>query len=266
MQHTLGNLYHCQEHYNCYRETPISKHNSYVCNLQGKGGRKNSNESPNQGNTSSISRHQKKCRITDDDLKDVWEGTVALLPLEECAANLASAEAKLAAAEAENVTIKSDSSSFQLLLETPIRERDTNSAKCDALSSDMNQMKGFLGEWQDEVKSLTERVAFWKVFRGRSVAFQLLKWMSSKPCRSPWKRLLPSLNSRERPSHIFDALYEKYKSFKSHVNTRLKAELCEQIRMEVCREIKAFFSHWRLLEIMDCSQQSLNQVSITGTL
>jgi hypothetical protein len=69
-----------------------------------------------------------------------------LLPLEECAANLASAEAKLAAAEAENVTIKSDSSSLQLLLETTIRERDTNSAKCDNLSSDMNQMKGFLGE------------------------------------------------------------------------------------------------------------------------
>ncbi len=118
MPHTLGNLYHCQEHNNPYRETPISKHNSYICNLWEKGGRKSSNVSTNQGNISSSSRHQKKCRITDDDLRDVRERTVASLPLEECAANLASVEAKLAAAEAklataetEIVILKSDSSS-----------------------------------------------------------------------------------------------------------------------------------------------------------
>ncbi len=51
--------------------------------------------------------------------------------------------------------------------------------------------------------------------------------------------------------------------FKKHVHNRLKEQLRGLIRLETCREIKKFYAPWRFLEvIMDCSQQSLNQVSI----
>ena len=50
--------------------------------------------------------------------------------------------------------------------------------------------------------------------------------------------------------------------FKKHVHNRLKEQLRGLIRLETCREIKKFYGPWRFLEVMDCSQQSLNQVSI----
>jgi hypothetical protein len=60
---------------------------------------------------------------------------------------------------------------------------------------------------------------------------------------------------------IFDVLHDKRKHFQKYVRSKFKEELQSIIRMETCQEIKKLFAPWHILDIMDCSQQSLNQVS-----
>ncbi len=74
--------------------------------------------------------------------------------------------------------------------------------------------------------------------------------------------LSPEIDNRlHQVTEIFDVLFEKRKHFKKYVRAKLRVELRDIIRLETCREIKKFYAPWRILEVMDCSQQSLNQVS-----
>jgi hypothetical protein len=77
------------------------------------------------------------------------------------------------------------------------------------------------------------------------------------------KLLSPEADKKEQVSILFDELYEKRKYFKKYIHSRLNDELRGLIRIENWREIKKLYAPWRILEVMDCSDQSLNQVSIT---
>jgi hypothetical protein len=61
----------------------------------------------------------------------------------------------------------------------------------------------------------------------------------------------------EKVNATFDVLYDKRKHFQKYVRAKLKEELQSMIRMETCREIKKLYAPWHVLDIMDCSQQSL---------
>jgi hypothetical protein len=76
------------------------------------------------------------------------------------------------------------------------------------------------------------------------------------------KLLSPEADKKEQVSILFDELYEKRKYFKKYIHSRLNDELRGLIRIENWREIKKLYALWRILEVMGCSDQSLNQVSI----
>jgi len=125
-------------------------------------------------------------------------------------------------------------------------------------------MKRLLGDCQEKVKSLSDRVAYLECLSQKKSSISIVEGNVIKSMQIFASKLLPSMNSRDRLKHIFNALYNRFKSFKSHVKKTMSQELHEQLRMEVFREIKKYFPPWRFLEVMDCSQQSLNQVSLIG--
>lgn len=74
--------------------------------------------------------------------------------------------------------------------------------------------------------------------------------------------LSPELETKdEQLNEVFEVLYGKRKKFKKFVKAKLKDEVKGVVRSETCREIKKYFAPWRILQVMDCSQQSLNQVN-----
>ena len=75
------------------------------------------------------------------------------------------------------------------------------------------------------------------------------------------KRAFPNMEPKEGTKRLFDILYEFRKSFKVHVNNRMREELYPYFRLKLCREIKQHFAPWHFLQVLDCSNQSLNQVS-----
>jgi hypothetical protein len=73
--------------------------------------------------------------------------------------------------------------------------------------------------------------------------------------------LFPETHKQERLKVLFDLLYEKRKSFHAHVNHQIKPALLPFVRKEISKEIRKFYSPWKILEVLDGSKQSLNQVS-----
>jgi MinD-like ATPase involved in chromosome partitioning or flagellar assembly len=73
--------------------------------------------------------------------------------------------------------------------------------------------------------------------------------------------LFPETNKQERLKVLFDLLYEKRKSFRAHVNHQIKPALLPLVRKKISKEIRKFYSPWKILEVLDGSKQSLNQVS-----
>jgi hypothetical protein len=58
------------------------------------------------------------------------------------------------------------------------------------------------------------------------------------------KKIYPQLNVKDGTKQLFDLLYSSRKSFKLHVNKRMKEALYPQLRMKICREIKQQFAPW----------------------
>ncbi len=113
------------------------------------------------------------------------------------------------------------------------------------------------------MKSLSSRVAFLEA-KSRNKSNLLVPTSETNKLQSIklfTKKLSPSLSNTQQLSCIFDELYSKLKSFRKHVTSQLKEAFRDDLCREVVKEIKKYFSPWRFLEIMDCSQQSLNQVS-----
>lgn len=111
---------------------------------------------------------------------------------------------------------------------------------------------------------LSNRVAYLEsVYRDKSTLLVSQKANKNKLALiQKFARLLsPDAEKKRQLCIIFDELYDKKKYFKKYVRNRLKEEMRGLIRLETCREIKKHFAPWRILEVMDCSQQSLNQVS-----
>jgi hypothetical protein len=117
---------------------------------------------------------------------------------------------------------------------------------------------------QARVTDLSNRIAYLEAInRNKSTLFVLQKPHKNKLLLiQRFAALLSPESAKKRQATIlFDELYEKKKYFKKYVRTRLKEELRGLIRTETCREIKTFYAPWRILEVMDCSEQSSNQVS-----
>jgi hypothetical protein len=75
--------------------------------------------------------------------------------------------------------------------------------------------------------------------------------------------LSPELRLKEEQlNEIFEVMFSRKKKFKKFVKAKLCNDIRDSIRLSSCREIKQLFAPWRVLQVMDCSQQSLNQVSI----
>jgi hypothetical protein len=75
--------------------------------------------------------------------------------------------------------------------------------------------------------------------------------------------LSPELLSKEEQlNEIFEVMFSRRKKFKKFVKAKLCDDIRDSVRLSTCREIKQLFAPWRVLQVMDCSQQSLNQVSI----
>ncbi len=75
--------------------------------------------------------------------------------------------------------------------------------------------------------------------------------------------LSPELLSKEEQlNEIFEVMFSRRKKFKKFVKAKLCDDIRDSVRLSMCREIKQLFAPWRVLQVMDCSQQSLNQVSI----
>lgn len=117
---------------------------------------------------------------------------------------------------------------------------------------------------QARVTDLSNRIAYLEAInRNKSTLFVLQEPHKNKLLLiQRFAALLsPESVKKKQATILFDELYEKKKYFKKYVRTRLKEELRGLIRTETCREIKTFYAPWRILEVMDCSEQSSNQES-----
>jgi hypothetical protein len=74
------------------------------------------------------------------------------------------------------------------------------------------------------------------------------------------EKLFPNVDGKTRLHALFDVVLSKVKSFHHHVKGPLKTELLPIMRMEIRREIKRYYSAWQFLEVLEISDQSLNQV------
>ena len=74
--------------------------------------------------------------------------------------------------------------------------------------------------------------------------------------------LFPDTQKTERLKALFDVnIYESRKTFWSHVNDQVKPLLLPLVQMNICKEIQKYYAPWKILEVLDGSKQSLNQVS-----
>jgi len=67
--------------------------------------------------------------------------------------------------------------------------------------------------------------------------------------------------ANKKMAALFDVLYTELKLFCNYVNKQVKESLLPCLRMEVCREIHSHLSPFRILKVLDSSNQSLNQES-----
>ncbi len=188
-------------------------------------------------------------RLVDECEKLRQERDKALESLKECSK-------KAIATEAETILLREK-------LHEAGEGMATAVAKNDLLLSDSSRLKVLLGECSEKVKSLTSRVVYLKsISKNKAyVAVSTLEKNKLRSIRNFAAKLSPSLNRRQQLTSIFDELCSTLKSFRKHVKSKLRTELSEEMKREVCKQIKKYYAPWRFLEVMDCSQQSLNQVS-----
>jgi hypothetical protein len=72
-------------------------------------------------------------------------------------------------------------------------------------------------------------------------------------------KMFPDVNPRDRLQSLFDLLYGNRKSFRKHVNSKVRDSMMDSVRLQCCRDIKKYYSGWQFLKALDCSSQSLNQ-------
>jgi hypothetical protein len=141
------------------------------------------------------------------------------------------------------------------LLDTVMQERDL---------VQMNN-QNVLKEMQEKQMQLLHRVAYLEAINKNQFTLRMsqnLRKDKLKVILRFAQLLSPEIDTMaEKVNAIFDVLYDKRKHFQKYVRAKLKEELRSMIRMETCREIKKLYAPWRVLEVMDCSQQSLNQES-----
>jgi hypothetical protein len=98
--------------------------------------------------------------------------------------------------------------------------------------------------------------------RSRTYVFVGSKGPPLKYIRNFTNALFPEKPKKEKLTALFDILYDQLKSFRNHVKKQLKPVLIPLVRMDTCRDIRKYFSPWKILEVLDSSKQSLNQVSL----
>jgi hypothetical protein len=163
---------------------------------------------------------------------------------------------EVAAKQAELVILREE-------LQLSIDGRAADTKKSNAVSLDSSRMKVLLENCTEKVRTLTARVLHLEAITMNKSTIHVSSTVKSKAksIRNFAKKLYPTLNNKEQLTSMYDELYSTFKSFRKHVKSKLKGLLLDELRMETCREIKKYFAPWRFLEVMDCSQQSLNQVS-----
>jgi hypothetical protein len=98
--------------------------------------------------------------------------------------------------------------------------------------------------------------------QSRTYVFVGSKGPPLKYIRNFANALFPEKPPKEKILALFDILYDQLKSFRNYVKKRMKPVIIPLVRMDTCREIRKHFSPWKILEVLDSSKQSLNQVSL----
>jgi chromosome segregation ATPase len=132
----------------------------------------------------------------------------------------------------------------------------------ESILSDASRMKTLLDSCTKQVKALTARVAYLESTSKNkfTVHVPTSEKNKSQAVKRFASKLYPSLKPTQQLTSMFDQLYNDFQSFTKHVKSKLKMDVEAKIKMETCRDIKKLFAPWRILEVVDLSQQSLNQV------
>jgi hypothetical protein len=136
--------------------------------------------------------------------------------------------------------------------------------KNELLTHNNNEYQQSLVDCQKRVASLVGRVAAIEKQQDSLRSKQPLVVGRSAPLKYIQqfvKALFPDLRVKNGLNELFLLLYTNKKPFRLHVNKKVRESILPLIQMDVCRQIRKHYTPWRFLEVLDCSKQSLNQVT-----
>jgi hypothetical protein len=126
--------------------------------------------------------------------------------------------------------------------------------------------QNMLREMQEKQAQLAQRVAYLEAMNNGASVMRVSQKANKDKLRLIEKfaaLLSPELVTKEEQlNELFEVLFHRRKKFKKYVKAKLTDDIRDGVRLATCREIKKLFAPWRVLQVMDCSQQSLNQVSV----
>jgi FtsZ-binding cell division protein ZapB len=131
------------------------------------------------------------------------------------------------------------------------------------LRAQQEQTSGVMQRCWEQVEQLTSRIHVLESQRSRTNVITVGAH-AGEPLRyinELLNLLYPEAEKNERLNRLFDLLYGERKQFRLYVTRKLSNDSLAMARLTVGKEIKSHFTAWRFLEVMDTSNQSLNQVS-----
>ena len=138
------------------------------------------------------------------------------------------------------------------------------------LTEEMDRKDEMFSLYAEHQARLNERVCYLEaqqfIRESRSYVFMGTRGPWVKYIRNFAHALFPEKPKNEKLTALYDVLYDDVKSFRTHVKKQMKAVLIPLARLETCRETRKHFTPWKILEVLDSSKQSLNQVSNFKTL
>jgi hypothetical protein len=174
----------------------------------------------------------------------------------DCALNRLDSQARISA-ELENryVVLEGELNSLK-------QKFDALEASHAKLEQEKENSTALISTFSDNVSRLQTRVAALESQAVRSTNMTVKNTGNQMRYISLFlSKLFPELTKKEREKELFYILYGSKKSFREYVKSIIKVEVLPEMRKAICQEIKKHYAAWRFLAVMDCSNQSLNQVS-----
>jgi hypothetical protein len=155
----------------------------------------------------------------------------------------------------------------ELVKQLSMEEKTRQSAEREVndLTGTKNKLQSLFANMSEQVASLRSRV---KTLESASEKKSVTDdGVATRPPLTSVKlfvsKLFLSVPPRERLNAMFDLVYENVLSFRNHVNSQVRESIMDSCRVVCHKEVKNLFSGWKFLKALDCSTQSLNQVSNT---